>query len=205
MSDDIPQHLLGGQNVAILAMDGVERAELAGPRDALLEMGINAPIISARRGQIAAVEGGRPAGSFDVQLTLDKADPYAFDGVLIPGGERNVATLRGVAEAQAFVRAMDELGKPLAAICHGPWLLVSAGLVSGRRMTGVPALADEVRRAGGQWQDEAAVIDGHWVSSRAPEDIPAFVDGFKQILAERMKRSVAGTGDDTITAVGVDG
>ncbi|AEG93157.1 type 1 glutamine amidotransferase domain-containing protein [Ramlibacter tataouinensis] len=202
---EIPQHLLGGQQVAILALDGVEQSELAQPRAALQEMGVITRLLSARRGSVQGVEHGRPADTFAVDMTFDKADAFAFDGVLLPGGEKNAAALRHHPQAQAFVRAMDEQGKPLAVICHGPWLLASAGLVQGRRMTSYPALADELRQAGARWEDAPAVRDGHWISSRTPQDLDAFIQGFKELLAERMKRSVAGTADDTLTAVGIDG
>jgi protease I len=200
-----PQHRLGGMTVAILSNTGFEQAELFEPRDALREMGVETRIVSVSPGKIQGFHHEQPGDWVDVDLTLDKADPGAFDAVLLPGGVQNADKLRTSHSAQDFVRAMDEAGKPVAVICHGPWLLVSAGLVEGRTLTSWPSLQDDIRNAGGKWVDREVVVDGNWVSSRKPADIPAFNEKVKEVLAESRKKTLVGTADDVPSSPGVGG
>src|SRR6478736_2063983 len=174
---------LRGLSVAILALDGFEQAELAEPRKALQQAGAQARIVSAKPGQIQGFNHDKPADKFDVDLTLDKADPADFDAVLLPGGVMNADTLRLNPDAQRFVQAMQRDGKPFAIICHAPWLLVSAGLVKGRKLTSWPTLQDDLRNAGAQWVDAEVVKDGNWVTSRKPADIPAFSKAAIELIA----------------------
>ncbi|MEP6791137.1 MAG: type 1 glutamine amidotransferase domain-containing protein [Ramlibacter sp.] len=199
------QHLLGGLSVAILAVNGFEQVEMTGPREALEELGVMTRLVSVNPGQIQGMHHDRPGDMFDVDLTFDKAEADAFDAVLLPGGVKNADTIRSSVHAQQFVQAIDREGKPLAVICHGPWLLISAGLVKGRTLTSWPSLEADVRNAGGRWVDEAAVVDGNWVSSRKPADIPAFNARFMELLAQRVKESVRGTADAALSSAGTGG
>lgn len=189
-------HLLGGLTVAILSNSGVEQAELTEPRRALEEAGAETRLISVNPGRIQGFHHDKPGDWFDVQLTLDKADPDAFDAVLLPGGVQNADRLRASHNAQAFVQAIDRAGKPIAVICHGPWLLVSAGLVEGRKLTSWPSLESDIRNAGGQWLDEEVVADGNWVSSRKPADIPAFNAKMVELFSRQRGKTAVGSGDD---------
>src|SRR6185369_15249588 len=134
------QHLLGGLNIAILVVDGFEQVEMTGPRKALEELGVTTRLVSVNAGQVQGAHHDKPGDRFDVDLTFDEARAEAFDGVLLPGGVRNADMIRTSRHAQEFVRDIDKEGKPLAVICHGPWLLVSAGLVKGRTLTSWPTL-----------------------------------------------------------------
>jgi protease I len=165
---------LEGLKVAILATDGFEEAELIEPRKALEEAGAQTLVLSPRGGQIQAMKHDEKAGKIGVDMTLDTARAEDFDAVLLPGGALNADALRVEKKAQEFVRRIDEAGKPIAVICHGPWLLVSAGLVRGRRMTSYHTIQDDLRNGGAQWEDSEYVRDRNWVSSRRPRDLPAF-------------------------------
>ncbi|MES2940042.1 MAG: type 1 glutamine amidotransferase domain-containing protein [Pseudomonadota bacterium] len=200
-----PQHLLGGLTVAILAANGFEQAELTSPRDALQALGVETRLLSLAAGSIQGLRYEQAADSFDVDMALDKADPEAYDAVLLPGGRQNAERLRASPVAQAFVKAMDADGKPIGALCHGTSLLLAAGLVRGRRIAGPATLRDEVGGAGGQWVDEAIVVDGNWVSSRKPSDVAAFNEHLMQLLASRRKKTMVGTADDLPGAMGEDG
>lgn len=178
-----PHTPAGGQIVAILAGNGFEQIELTAPRKALEELGITTRLVSVNRGHIQGFHHDKPGDLFEVDLTLEDARADAFDGVLIPGGVRNADMIRASRHAQQFVRDIDSQGKALAVICHGPWLLISAGLVKGRTLTSWPSLESDIRNAGGQWLDEPVVVDRNWVSSRKPADIPAFNAAFKELLA----------------------
>lgn len=196
------QPLLSGLTVAVLANSGVEQAELTEPRRALEEAGAETRLISVNPGRVQGFHHDKPGDWFDVQLTLDKADPEAFDAVLLPGGVQNADRLRASHNAQAFVQAMDRAGKPIAVICHGPWLLVSAGLVNGRTLTSWPSLESDIRNAGGQWLDQEVVLDGNWVSSRKPADIPAFNAKMVELFAQQHRKTDVGTGDDLASGFG---
>lgn len=165
---------LNGLRVAALAADGFEQVELMGPLKALQKAGAAVEVISPRPGKIRGVTALVPGKKVAVDRVLAEADPALYDALLLPGGLMNPDMLRQSEEALAFVRAFDAAGKPIAVICHGPWVLVNAGLVSGRRLTSWPGIRADVVNAGGQWEDSAVVRDNNWVSSRSPQDLKAF-------------------------------
>lgn len=176
---------LDGLRVAVLACDGVERPELVDPRRALDEAGAKTTLISTKAGQVQAFNHHDKADRFPVDATFDQVGPDEFDAVLLPGGALNADQIRTSESAKNFVREMDRAGKPLAVICHGPWLLVSAGLVQGRHLTSWPSIQDDIRNAGGTWSDEQVVTDRNWVSSRKPADIPAFNEAMIELFAHQ--------------------
>jgi protease I len=165
---------LDGKKVAILVADGFEQVEMTKPREALEEAGAETKIVSLKSGKIQGVNHDEKGDKFDVDLTLDKAKPDDFDALLLPGGLMNPDELRQHEEALEFARHFFETGKPVAAICHGPQVLISADLVRGRTMTSWPALEVDMKNAGATWVDEEVVVDNGLVSSRKPDDIPAF-------------------------------
>lgn len=171
-------------SVAILAVDGFEQAELVEPRKALQAAGARVVVVSAKQEPIQGFKHTDKADKVEVDLTFSEADPEHFAAVLLPGGVVNADEIRQHPKAQEFVRRMCDAGKPLAVICHGAWLLVSAGLVSGRTLTSWPSLQDDLRNAGAKWVDCEVVIDGNWVSSRKPDDIPAFNREFLALLSK---------------------
>src|SRR6266536_2525869 len=177
--------ILHGLRVAILATDGVEDSELREPRQALDNAGAHTTLIAPKQGQIYSMRHHDKAEKYNVELTLDQADPGQFDAVLLPGGALNADTLRVHPRAQQFVREMDRAGKPIAIICHAPWLLVTAGLVRGRTITSYHTIQDDIQNAGGKWQDEEVVRDKNWVSSRQPSDIPAFNRAMIELFSEK--------------------
>lgn len=165
---------LDGLSVALLVSDLFEQAELAEPRRALEAAGAHTAIVSDSGPRVHGMQHEERADAFDVDLGIDAVRAEDFDALVVPGGTFNADTLRTVKSAQRLVREFDEAGKPIAVICHGPWLLVSAGLVPGRMLTSWPSLADDIRNAGGTWTDQEVVVDGNWISSRKPDDLPAF-------------------------------
>ena len=176
---------LQGMRVAILATDGVEDAELKDPRKALDDAGAKTTLIAPKAGKIQSLNHSDKASQYNVDQTLDQVRADQFDAVLLPGGAMNADTLRVHPRAQEFVREMNQAGKPIAFICHAPWLLVSAGLAKGRSLTGYHTIQDDIRNAGGKWQDEEVVRDKNWVSSRQPTDIPAFNRTMIELFAEQ--------------------
>lgn len=165
---------LGGMRVAILVADLFEQAELSEPLRALEAAGAQAVIVAPKGPSVHGMTHERIADSFAVDVLLQNADAADFDALVLPGGTMNADALRMVESAQRFARAIDEAGKPIAVICHGPWLLVSSGLVQGRTLTSWPSLQDDIRNAGGHWVDREVVVDANWISSRKPGDLPAF-------------------------------
>jgi deglycase len=182
---------LRGLRVAILVTDDFEQAELIEPRKALQEAGAETTVISPKQGQVQAMEHDEKTEKVKVDMALDKANPEDFDAVLLPGGALNVDNLRVEKRAQEFVRKLDQSGKPIAVICHGPWLLVSAGLVRGRKMTSYHTIQDDLRNAGAHWEDTEVVRDRNWVSSRQPTDIPAFNGEMISLFAASRKKQRA--------------
>jgi protease I len=164
--------------VAVLATDGFEESELTEPVKALKEAGAQVTILSLKPGQI---QGVRHDLDKTIKVNVDRVirdvSAEEFDAVHLPGGTVNADSLRMVAEVQAFLRAMHNAGKPLAAICHAPWELVSTGLVCGRTLTSYHTIQDDIRNAGGNWVDHEVVEDGNWVTSRQPSDLPTFIPG----------------------------
>lgn len=183
------ENRLDGMRVAIIVATDFEQVEMTQPRQALEQAGAKTVLISTQSGKVRGMNHDQPGDTFDVDMTLDDADPDDFDAVMLPGGALNADSLRMHRKAQDFVRRMDETDRPVAAICHAPWLLVSAGLVSGRDLTSYYTIQDDVRNAGGHWLDLAPVRDGNWVTARSPKDIPDFnpamIDLFEEFLLER--------------------
>jgi protease I len=178
------RNMLDGMRVAILVADLFEQVEMTEPRRALDEAGAKTSIVSMKPGTVRGVNHADKADEFRVDLTFADAKADDFDGVLLPGGALNADALRIVREAQDFVRRIDETGRPIAFICHAPWLLVSAGLVTGRALTSYHTLQDDIRNAGGRWQNLEFVRDWNWVSSRSPQDLPAFCMEMTSLFAE---------------------
>ncbi|MGI5837824.1 MAG: type 1 glutamine amidotransferase domain-containing protein [Chloroflexota bacterium] len=175
---------LHGMRVAILVTNDFEQVEMTEPRKALEQAGAKVMLISPVQGQVQAVKHDVKADTFPVDLTIDHAKPEDFDAVLLPGGALNADALRMHPKAQQFIKEIDSAGKPIAVICHAPWLLVSAGLVKGRKLTSYYTLQDDIRNAGGQWVDQETVRDGNWISSREPKDIPAFNREMVRLFSE---------------------
>jgi protease I len=179
---------LNGLRVAILVTKAFEEIEMTSPRQALEEAGAETVLIAPMEGKVQAFDGTEKSKEYPVDLHLDQANPNDFDALLLPGGTYNADKLRMVDKAQEFVRRFDKAGKPIAVICHAPWLLVSAGLVDGRTLTSYYTLQDDIRNAGATWVDRELVEDGNWVSSRNPDDLPAFNEGMLKLFARIKER-----------------
>jgi protease I len=180
---------LEGLRVAILAADMVERVELVEPRKALEDAGAETDLISVESGAIRSFDHFEPADELQVDRTIDDVDPGEYDALLIPGGVGNPDILRTSDAVVDFVRGMYDAGKPIAAICHGPWVLVEAGITRDHTITSWPSLQTDVRNAGGNWIDEEVVTEDGVVTSRKPDDIPAFnrkmIEEFAEGIHER--------------------
>jgi protease I len=166
--------MLNDMRVAILVADGFEQVELTEPRKALDEAGALTILVSPSGDQVQGWNHYEKGDRFDVDMSLEEADPDEFDALLLPGGVANPDQLRINPRAVNFVRSFFDAGKPVAVICHGPWTLIDAGVVRGRRITSWPSVATDLRNAGANWVDEEVVVDNGLVSSRKPQDIPAF-------------------------------
>ena len=175
---------LAGKRVAILAADMFERVELEEPRKALEAVGATTEVISIHDGEIQGFDHFEPASKVKVDKTVEEAAGGHYDALLVPGGVGNPDQLRGDENAVAFVRAFADAKKPMAVICHGPWVLIEAGVARGRTLTSWPTLATDIRNAGGTWVDRAVVVDGGIVTSRKPDDIPAFNEKMIEEFAE---------------------
>src|SRR5438045_4651848 len=165
---------LNGKRVAIVATDMVEQVELVEPRKALEQAGAKTDLISIEPGEIQGFNHYDKADTFPVDRTIEEASADEYDALVLPGGVGNPDTLRTDENVVSFVRDFFEQGKPVAAICHGPWTLVEAGVVSGRTLTAWPSLQTDIRNAGGKWVNEEVVVDQGLVTSRKPDDMPAF-------------------------------
>jgi protease I len=165
---------LNGKRVAILATDGVEQVELTEPREALDAAGAKTQVVSPKKDRIKGWQHDHWGDEIDVDLPLDQANASDFDALVLPGGVMNPDHLRQNPRAVQFVRDFFDAGKPVAAICHGPWMLVEAGVAKGRTITSWPSLQTDLRNAGADWVDREVVVDEGLVSSRKPDDIPAF-------------------------------
>jgi protease I len=175
---------LNGLRVVVLATDGFEEPELVDPVKALKSAGAVTTIVSLKSGEIQAVRHDMEKTiKVKVDRTVKDASPEDFDAVLLPGGCVNADHMRAEPEVQAFLRSMQDAGKPFAVICHAGWELISAGLVRGRTMTSYHTIQDDVRNAGGNWVDREVVEDGNWVTSRQPKDIPAFNKAMLKLFA----------------------
>lgn len=165
---------LNGKRVAILVADGFEQVELTEPRRALDEAGARTEIVSPAQGEVKGWQHTQWGDRFPVDVPLDQADPANYDALLLPGGVMNPDKLRMNRKAVDFVRSFFDSGKPVAAICHGPWTLVEAGVVRGRTMTSYESIQTDLKNAGANWVDREVVTDHGLVTSRKPDDIPAF-------------------------------
>ena len=165
---------LAGMRVAIIATDMVEEIELTQPREALEEAGAITELLSPKKGEIVSANHFDKSTTYPVDVILNEVVPAEYDALLLPGGALNADLLRVEPLAQEFVQHFDQEGKPIAVICHGAWLLVSAGIVDGRNLTSFHTIADDIQNAGGDWTDQPVVIDSNLVSSRKPDDIPVF-------------------------------
>jgi protease I len=165
---------LNGKRVAVLATDGVEQVELDQPWQALVDAGAQPQLIGLEAGTITAYDHIDKGEQKTVDLAVGDADPAVFDALVLPGGVINGDFVRADAGAVAFVKAFFDAGKPVAAICHAPWVLAEADVVRGRRMTSWPSLRTDLRNAGAEWVDEEVVVDGNLTTSRNPDDLPAF-------------------------------
>jgi protease I len=194
----MPSTKLDGLRVAALVTDGFEDSELTEPVRALREAGADVRIVSPKAGQIE----GKKGATVPVDLAVDQAQMTDFDALLIPGGLKNPDTLRQDERAVRLVREFFDAAKPIASICHGPWMLVEADVVRGRRLTSYPSLKTDIRNAGGEWTDATVVVDQGIVTSRNPGDLPAFIDKMLEELAEGehpRRLATAGAGASTST------
>lgn len=160
--------------IAVLATDGFEESELTEPVRALQEAGARVEIIAPQAGPIQAFRKDEKSVQVRVDRSLEEAKASDYDALMLPGGARCADQLRTDMRVQCFVREIDQQGKPIAAICHAPWTLVSAGVIKGHRVTSYPSIQDDLKNAGANWLDQEVVVDGHWVTSRGPQDLPAF-------------------------------
>lgn len=165
---------LDGIKVAILVTAGFEQRELAEPKKALDEAGASTQIVSPTSGDVQGMNHDEKGDKFNVDVTLEHANPEQFDALLLPGGVVNADRLRTMPRAVEFVKRFFAEGKPIAVICHGAWVLIEAGAVRGRKMTSWPSLKTDLKNAGAEWADQEVVVDQGLVSSRKPDDIPAF-------------------------------
>lgn len=175
---------LNGKKIGILAGDGFEYAELAVPKTALKAAGADVEVISLHEGRIRGMNLTEPTRTVPVDRVVDDAAVDDYDGLLIVGGFVGPDFVRQSEPARRFVRSFDDAGKPIATLCHGPWVLISAGLAKGRRLASWPGVRDDIVNAGGVWRDEALVRDRNWVSSRSPADLPVFVPAIIELFAQ---------------------
>jgi protease I len=165
---------LDGKRIAFLATDGFEEVEYTEPREAVEKAGAQADLVSPKTGSIQAMNHHDKSQTYEVARAVKDADPSEYDALVLPGGVANPDELRTDPDSVAFVKAFFDAGKPVGVICHGPWTLVEADVVRGRRMTSWPSVRTDLRNAGADWVDEEVVVDGNLVSSRKPDDLPAF-------------------------------
>lgn len=182
---------LNGMRVAVLAADGFEQVELTRPVKRLRREGAQVEIISLRPGSIRGMNLLVPGKKVDVDATLREVKAADYDALLLPGGFVNPDLLRQSSLALEFVRDFERLGRPIAVLCHGPWVLASADLVRGRRLTSWPGIQDDIHNAGGIWEDSPVVRDGTWVSSRGPHDLLEFLPAMVSLFAEHLPAAQA--------------
>jgi protease I len=175
---------IAGKKVAFLLTDGVEQIELTSPWQAVKDAGGRPTLVAPSAGKIQGFEGTEKGDTFDVDITVADADASDFDALVLPGGVVNADNLRVNRDAQAFARAFFEQHKPVASICHGPWLLIDAGVISGRDVTSYHTLQTDLKNAGANWSDEEVVVDQGLVTSRNPDDLPAFNSKLVEEISE---------------------
>jgi protease I len=186
---------LTGKRIAALVDNGFEQVELTEPKKAFEKEGARVDIVSPQKNKVKGWQHTQWGDEFDVTRQLDAAQADEYDALFLPGGVMNPDQLRMNPRAVEFVRAFVESGKPIAAICHGPWTLIEAGAVKGRRMTSWPSLKTDLRNAGAEWVDEPVVVDHGLVTSRNPHDIPAFsAKAIEEFAEGRHDRQPAGAG-----------
>ncbi|HMF98269.1 MAG TPA: type 1 glutamine amidotransferase domain-containing protein [Vicinamibacterales bacterium] len=179
---------LNGKRIAALVDNGFEQVELTDPKKALERAGAHVDIVSPHSGKVQGWQHTKWGDAFPVDRPIAQARSDDYDGLLLPGGVMNPDKLRMNAQAVEFVRGFVDAGKPIAAICHGPWTLIEAGAVRGKRMTSWPSLRTDLKNAGASWVDEMVVVDNGLVTSRKPEDIPAFSEKAIEEFAEGRHR-----------------
>lgn len=179
------QQALKGKTIAVLMTDGVEQIEYTSPRSFLEENGATVVLLApkGKGDQVQAFHHDEKGDRFDVEQDVRSANPRAFDGLLLPGGVSNPDQLRLSAEAIEFIRVFGREEKPIAAICHGPWTLIDAGIANAKHLTSWPSLKTDLRNAGAEWTDDEVVIDGRLITSRKPDDLPAFNQALLKTLA----------------------
>ncbi|WP_247045300.1 type 1 glutamine amidotransferase domain-containing protein [Arthrobacter rhizosphaerae] len=177
-------HNISGKKVAFLLTDGVEQIELTSPWNAVKEAGGIPTLVAPKSGSVQGFQGTEKGDTFDVDTTVAEAEASDFDALVLPGGVINADHLRMDKDAQAFARNFFEQHKPAAAICHGPWLLIDAGVVRGRNLTSYRSLQTDLLNAGAEWMDEEVVVDNGLVTSRTPDDLPAFNHKLLEEIAE---------------------
>ena len=176
---------LQGKKVAILVTDGFEQVELTEPRKALDQAGAKTEVVSPAQGQVKGWNYTEWGDKLPVDVPLQQAKPENYDALLLPGGVMNPDHLRMNPDAVRFVKHFVDAGKPIAAICHGPWTLIEAGAVKGKKMTSWPSLQTDLKNAGANWVDQQVVHDGNLVTSRKPDDIPAFNQEMVKLFAHQ--------------------
>jgi protease I len=180
----MPEQKLQGKKVAFIATDMVEEVELTKPWQAVKDAGGQPELLSIKSGQIQAFNHYDKSNKYKVDKEISSARMNDYDGLVIPGGVGNPDTMRMDADAVEFVRSFFEAGKPVAVICHGPWMLVEADVARGRKLTSWPSLHTDIRNAGGNWVDQEVVVDQGLVTSRKPDDLPAFCKKLVEEIGE---------------------
>lgn len=175
---------LKGRSIAIIATDGFEQAELETPRDVLRQAGARVDVISLKKEPIQGFRHFEKGQTVEVDAAIRDIDCVDYDALVIPGGLFNPDKLRTSPDALDCVRAFFDACKPVAALCHGPWLLINAGVVKGRRMTSVPSISKDLENAGAQWEDAEVIIDRGLITSRTPDDLDAFCQAIIKVLGE---------------------
>lgn len=173
---------LSGKKIVIISTDYFEESELLDPLTELRDMGASVEVAAPHGEAIQALRGVNPGQEVVVDRLMNELTPTEYDAVIIPGGVVNADHLRVDTNARAFVRAMAEQHKPIAVICHGPWLLVSTGLVKGKTLTSYPTLKDDIENAGGTWVDQEVMVDDNLITSRKPDDLPAFINAIAEAV-----------------------
>jgi protease I len=189
--EELSMTQLSDISIAVVATDGVEEYELTKPVAALRNAGASVDIIGLERGKIQAFQHHDKTIKIEADLSIDEAQANQYDGLLLPGGAFNADTLRADERVLDFVREFAEAGKPMAVICHAPWILISAGVANGRKLTGYHTIKDDLINAGCDWVDLEVVVDSNLVTSRKPADIPAFNREMIRVLSQVPQRQAA--------------
>ncbi len=182
----MPHNELEGMKVAIIATDNFEEKEMTEPRKALDHAGAQTVLIAPNKGRIRAIQHDKPSETYIVDMALEDANPDHFDALMLPGGALNADRLRVEKKALDFVRQMDREEKPIAFICHAPWIIISARLARNRHFTGYHTITDDIINSGAHYEDVEVIRDSNWVSSRQPSDIPAFNREMLKLFAEHV-------------------